>query len=90
MLSCGYLHHHQGVPMNQISTQAQTPTFEWRVKELAESKGYTISTLHRAADVGYGTIESLWNGKTQRPDLEVLKKVAAVLGVTIPDLMPVK
>lgn len=74
--------------MNQTPTQVQT--FEWRVKEIAEKQGYTISTLHRAADVGYGTIESLWNGKTQRPDLEVLKKVASVLGVTIPDLMPVK
>jgi len=68
----------------------EEPTFAWRVKEIAQTKGYTISTLHRAADVGYNTIESLWNGKTQRPDLEVLKKVASVLGVTIPDLMPVK
>lgn len=63
-------------------------TFDWKVREIAEDQGYNVSTLQRAADVSYNTIESLWKGKTERPDLRILKKIADVLGVGIRDLLP--
>lgn len=62
--------------------------FKWKVREIAESQGHNVSTLQRAADVSYNTVESLWRGKTERPDLRVLKKIADALGVGIRDLLP--
>ena len=67
-----------------------------RLQELAEARGYNMSSLSRRADVAVNTARRYWhgtaNGKPDGPQLEelniaVLKAFAKVLGVPFTDLI---
>jgi transcriptional regulator with XRE-family HTH domain len=58
-----------------------------RVRELAEAQGLDIAKLARRADLGYGTVHSLWNETTESPGLKTLTAIARVLGVRTGDLI---
>lgn len=57
------------------------------VRELAESKGYNITTLAKEAEVSYPTMHMLWHGRSLRVDLNTLSAVARALGVRVADLI---
>ncbi len=57
-----------------------------RVKEIAESKGYNMSKLSRAADVSFNTIKRIWKNPELGANIITLSKIAKVLNVTISDL----
>lgn len=56
------------------------------LKRVLEEKGYTISSLERAANVGNGTIGK-WKSRKQKPKLETLQKIVSVLGCSIDELV---
>jgi DNA-binding Xre family transcriptional regulator len=58
-----------------------------RVKEVAEAKGYNMSSLSRAADVSFTTIKRLWRRPYGGANVETLDKIASVLGVSVSDLI---
>ncbi len=63
-----------------------------RVKEVAESKGYNMSSLSRASDVSFGTIKRMWrNPYSGAPysgaTIDTLSKIAKALQVDISDLI---
>lgn len=56
------------------------------VKEIAESKGYNMSTLSRAADVPFITIRRVWKNPFYEVKLATLHKIARTLEVPIAEL----
>ncbi len=58
-----------------------------RVREVAESKGFNISTLSRRADVGLNTIRRLWHNPYRSVDFYVLERIAKALEVPATDLI---
>ncbi len=58
-----------------------------RVKEVAEAKGYNMSSLSRASDVSFTTIKRLWRRPDGGANVETLDKIARVLGVSVADLI---
>lgn len=60
-----------------------------RVDEVAEPLGWTISSLSRKADLGYGTVYNIWQHNTASPDLLTLAKIASILQVPLTDLYTV-
>lgn len=58
-----------------------------RVKEVAEAKGYNMSSLSRAADVSFTTIKRLWKRPDGGANVETLDKIARVLRVSVADLI---
>ena len=58
-----------------------------RVKEVAESKGYNISSLSRASDVSFGTIKRMWRKPDSGATIDTLSKIAKALQVEISDLI---
>lgn len=58
-----------------------------RVKEVAESKGFTAARLARRADLAYGTVKTIWDDPDRDVTIGTLAKIAAVLGVSVKDLI---
>ncbi len=58
-----------------------------RVKEVAESKGYNMSSLSRASDIHFNTIKKLWTKPYSGATIETLNKIAIALGVSVGDLI---
>jgi DNA-binding Xre family transcriptional regulator len=58
-----------------------------RIKEVAESKGYNISTLSRAADVPFNTLRRAWKNPYYEIRLTTLHKIAQALGVPTSELL---
>lgn len=58
----------------------------FRIKEIAESKGFNQSTLSFSARRNTTVIHRYWNNQVQRPDMDVLQAIARALGVSITDL----
>lgn len=58
-----------------------------RVKEVAEAKGYNMSSLSRASDVSFTTVKRLWRRPYGGANVETLDKIAGVLGVSVADLI---
>lgn len=58
-----------------------------RVKEIAEDKGYNMSSLSRAADVHFTTIKRIWRNPYEGANIVTLKKIARVLAVSLDDLV---
>jgi transcriptional regulator with XRE-family HTH domain len=50
-----------------------------RVKEIAEAQGITMAMIARETGLARTTIQRYWKGYIQRPDNEVLRKLAAAL-----------
>jgi len=61
--------------------------YRLKIKEIAEGKGYNISTLSRAADVPFNTLRRAWRNPQYEIKLATLHKIAQVLGVTTADLI---
>ncbi len=57
-----------------------------RIKEVAESKGYNMSSLSRATDISFNTIKKLWKNPYSGANINTLSKIAKVLNVSISDL----
>ena len=58
-----------------------------KVKEVAQSKGYNMSSLSRASDIHFNTIKRLWTKPDAGATIDTLSKIAKVLGVTVNDLV---
>ena len=58
-----------------------------RVKEVAESKGFNMSTLSRSSDVPFSTIRRLWKNPHYQVQLDTLHKIAQALGVPTSELI---
>ena len=58
-----------------------------RVKEVAESKGYNMSTLSRAADVPFITVRRIWKNPFYEVKRATLDKIARTLNVPASDLL---
>jgi len=61
--------------------------YRLRVKEVAESKGFNISTLSRASDVPFSTVRRVWKNPYHEIKLAILAKLAESLGVSISELI---
>jgi DNA-binding Xre family transcriptional regulator len=61
--------------------------FRLRIKEVAESKGYNMSTLSREADVPFNTVRRAWRNPQYEIKLATLNRIAKTLGVTTADLI---
>ena len=57
-----------------------------RVKEVAESKGYNMSSLSRATDISFTTIKRLWTKPYGGANINTLSKIAKTLNVSLSDL----
>jgi transcriptional regulator with XRE-family HTH domain len=58
-----------------------------RVREIAEQKGFNISTLSRTSDVSQNTVRRLWHDQNRYPDLAVLERLSKVLEVATGSLI---
>jgi DNA-binding Xre family transcriptional regulator len=57
-----------------------------RIKEMAEAKGYNMSSLSRATDISFKTIRRLWKHPESGANIVTLNKIALVLNVTVDEL----
>jgi DNA-binding Xre family transcriptional regulator len=57
-----------------------------RVKEVAQSKGYNMSSLSRASNVAFTTIKKFWTNPYAGANINTLAKIAKVLQVDISEL----
>lgn len=62
-------------------------TVQLKVREIAEQKGYNISTLSRKADVGLSTVRRLWRDPSRHVDFYVLERIAKALDVPVTALI---
>lgn len=58
-----------------------------RVKEIAEAKGFTISSLSRRSDISVPTIRKLWRHPETVTTTDTLEKLARVLDVPLSELL---
>ena len=58
-----------------------------RVKEVAEAKGYNMSSLARKTGLGFTTIKRLWKNPEEGAHIDTLYKVAKALDVKVDDLL---
>ena len=58
-----------------------------KVREIAEQKGYNISTLSRKSDVGLSTVRRLWHDPYRHVDFYVLERIAKALEVPVTALI---
>jgi DNA-binding Xre family transcriptional regulator len=58
-----------------------------RVKEIAEQKGFNISSLSRKADVGFSTVKRIFRDPYKEVTTTTLEKLARALGVPTADLI---
>lgn len=61
--------------------------FRLKIREVAESKGYNMSTLSRDSDVPFNTIRRAWKNPQYEIKLATLHKIAQTLGVSTSDLI---
>lgn len=58
-----------------------------RVKEVAEERGWKLSSLAREAKVYLNTASRYWHNTTSSYDVEIMVKFARVLGVRFTELI---
>ena len=58
-----------------------------RIREIAEEKGYNMSSLSRKSDVSFKTVKRLWKDPYQTANTDTLEKLAKALGVSVRDLL---
>jgi DNA-binding Xre family transcriptional regulator len=58
-----------------------------KVREVAESQGYNMSSLSRATDMSFNTIKRLWKHPEQGTNVQTLDKIASVLNCSVSDLI---
>ncbi len=60
-----------------------------RIKEVAESRGFTQTKLSRQAELQYPTVHGLWTNPYRDASINTLAKIAHVLKVPVSDLFEV-
>ena len=58
-----------------------------RIKEVAEGRGYTMSSLSRKADISLRNVRRLWRNPETVTTTDTLEKLARALEVNIGDLV---
>jgi DNA-binding Xre family transcriptional regulator len=58
-----------------------------RIKEVAERKGYNMSSLSRKSDVSFKTVKRLWKDPYQTANTDTLERLATALGVDVRELL---
>jgi DNA-binding Xre family transcriptional regulator len=58
-----------------------------KVREIAESKGFSRTKLSRRAEINYKTVNELWNDPYRVIDTRILDRIAVALKVPIADLL---
>lgn len=58
-----------------------------RVREVAEQKGYNMSSLSRASDVSFTTIKRYFRNPYSYANTDTLEKIALTLGVEVGDII---
>ena len=58
-----------------------------RVREIAESQGWNMSSLSRAANISFNTVKRLWTKPYSGANIDTLNKIAKVLQVPMSELM---
>jgi DNA-binding Xre family transcriptional regulator len=64
-----------------MNIQYTESVIRWRLKETMDESGVTRYALQKESGVAMNTIRGMYDGSTQRPDLEVLDKVLTALRV---------
>jgi len=54
----------------------------WRLRDVAEPKGWNPHSLALEARLSYNTVRPIWLNEAKRADLETLARLAKVLGVS--------
>ena len=58
-----------------------------RVKEIAEAKGYNMSSLSRKADIGFSTVKRIFQDPYKEVTTTTLEKIARALEVPTSELI---
>jgi DNA-binding Xre family transcriptional regulator len=58
-----------------------------RVKELAEAKGFNMSSLSRASDISFNTIKRIFRDPYKQVTTTTLERIAKALGVATSELI---
>jgi transcriptional regulator with XRE-family HTH domain len=58
-----------------------------RVREIAESKGFNMSSLSRASDVSFNTIKRIWRDPHREVTTTTLERIAKALKVPTAELI---
>jgi DNA-binding Xre family transcriptional regulator len=58
-----------------------------RIREVAEERGFNMSSLSRASDVSFRTVKRLWKDPTQSANTYTLERIARALSVRVADLI---
>jgi DNA-binding Xre family transcriptional regulator len=58
-----------------------------RVRELAEERGFNMSSLSRAANISFNTVKRIYRDPYRSTNTETLERIAKVLGVPTGDLL---
>ena len=58
-----------------------------RIREEAEKRGFTMSSLSRKSDVSFKTVKRLWKDPYQTANTDTLERIAKALGVATGDLL---
>jgi transcriptional regulator with XRE-family HTH domain len=58
-----------------------------KVKELAEQRGFNMSSLSRAANISFNTVKRIYRDPYRSTSTETLERIAKVLGVPTGDLL---
>ena len=58
-----------------------------RVRDVAEPKGYSMTSLARETGISFNTIKRLWKNPTLGANIDTLTRIAKTLKVGINDLI---
>lgn len=58
-----------------------------RVRELAEARGFNMSSLARASGLGFSTVKRLWRDPYHETSTRTLEAIARALNVSSRDLI---
>ncbi len=64
-----------------IPSRSKRVRIRLKVKEVAMSKGISKTKLSRISDTNYGTLNAIWNGRTNDILLTTLLRIARALKV---------
>ena len=64
-----------------MNTHYTSAVIRWRLKETMDEGGVTRYALQKESGVAMNTIRDMYDGSTQRPDLDVLERVLKGLRV---------
>lgn len=65
----------------------QTPRRQrFRIKELAQGRGWSKDDLARKSGVKFSTVQRIWQNRTANPLYDTLKALAEALEVTVDEL----